>query len=53
MYRDADPATIPPAIGAWMISRMIILELKNVETQIEATIEAAIPIRSDDGPVYR
>lgn len=53
MNIDAAPTTIPPAIGAWMMSRAITLPLKNEELQKAPINEAPIPTTTEIGPLYR
>jgi hypothetical protein len=49
MKNEADPTTIPPAIGAWIMSRIIISPLIKAETMKEAIMEAPMPIIKEIG----
>lgn len=53
MKKEADPTTIPPAIGAWMTSRTITLPFIIAEMINEAIMDAPMPIAIDTGPLYK
>lgn len=53
MKKEAEPTTMPPAMGACMMSRMIKSVLMKTEMLIAPTMEAPIPKIIDTGPVVK
>lgn len=53
MKDEAEPTTMPPAIGAWSMSLMIIVSFMRIEIIDEPITEAAMPRRRQPGPVMR